>query len=139
VGGLIEAARRWGGRITFGIVLTLVTFFIGLCGVIGVYAWLATDHWAAWRNENLFGYSPLAMPIAFLVPALIRRLARASRIVTYLGFAIVAFNVLGIILSPLLPQRIAEPMALILPINLAIAFSTRQYLANPQPSTQSPP
>lgn len=142
VGGLIiwtgrRARRTRGGRIGFGITLAIVTFLIGLGGFIGLWAWLFTDHWATWRNENLFGYSPLALPIAFLVPAFIRRSPRHAKIVVNLSLAVAATTLLGILISPLLPQYIAEPMALILPINLAIAFSTRRYLENSPASAQS--
>jgi hypothetical protein len=125
--------------VPFTVAATLYTFILGLCGFIGLWFWLGSTHWAAWRNENLLGYSPLALPLAFLLPVLFRKSVRVKRIALWLALAIAGTTVLGVLLSPALPQVNGEPMAFVLPINLALAWSiwkrTSKFDA-PEPSAR---
>lgn len=131
--GMWALARRIdrgrGTRGTLAMVLILYSLLIGLCGVIGLSFWLFTDHWGAWRNENLFGYSPLALPLAFVIPMVMRRSVRGARIAMYLGSAVAISTVVGIVAQalPWLNQVNGEPMALVLPINLALAYAVSRY------------
>lgn len=137
--GLAHWARRSrAGRAAFAIVATLLTALMGLGAAISLWFWVGSDHWAAWRNESLFAYSPLALPLAFLLPVIFRNWPRAKRAAAWLAVAIVATTILGILLAPLLPQSNAEPLAFILPINLALAWSVWR-LARPQPSVDERP
>jgi hypothetical protein len=115
-------AGRRGGKIAFAVAATLYAAFLGICAFIGLWFWLLSDHWAAWRNENLFGYSPLAIPLAFLIPVLFRKPGRVKRHAAGLAIAIAASTLLGVLLAPLLPQDVAEPMALVLAPNLALGW-----------------
>lgn len=117
------ARRGRGGRIAFGIVLTSATAVIGLCGAFGLWAWLGTDHWSAWRNENLLGYKPLALVLAFFIPGLVRGSRRRARVAVVLAVIIAISTLLGLLASPVLPQANAEPMSFILPINACIAYA----------------
>jgi hypothetical protein len=128
----LPAWRRWTrtARITAGIYAGV----IGFAGCFGLWAWFFTAHWAAWRNENLFEYSPLALPLVVLI-LMMRQRPRARRAAVYLAFAVAASTLLGLLLSSLLPQKIAEPMALVLPANLALAAALWKLSINNQQST----
>ncbi len=131
-GGLIGlerfATRNRAGRFIFGAAATLYTLALGLCGLIGLGFWLFTNHWATWRNENLFEYSPLALPLACLIPFLFKNRPRIRKIALRLAIAIAVSTLIGLLLSPMLPQSIADPMALVLPINLALAWTVWNYV-----------
>ena len=116
------AARKRAGRFALAIAMALYTLQIGFSGLIGLWFWFISDHWAAARNENLFGYSPLALIILVLVPALIRQSPRAQKFALYGALAIASTTLLGFLLMPLLAQNNLEPMSLVLPINLALAW-----------------
>ena len=62
------ARRKRAGRLLFALAATFYTLALGLCGFIGLFLWLCTAHWPTYRNENLFEYSPLALPLALLLP-----------------------------------------------------------------------
>jgi len=126
------ARRKRAGKVFFSIATTLVTALVGIGAAISLWFWIGSQHWAAWRNENLFGFSPLALPLAFVLPVLFRNWPRARRAALYLALAIVATTILGILLSPLLPQNNAEPTAFILPINVALAWCVWR-ITRPQP------
>jgi hypothetical protein len=124
VGGAIAwfAHRKW--RRAFGISATTVAALLGLAGCLGVVFWLFTQHWATYRNENLFGYSPVALLLAFALPrALRKKTPRAVSIAYGSAIFIAASCVLGIVLKLVLPQVNGEAMALVLPINLALAWT----------------
>ena len=128
IAAIFVASARWAqrkraGRVVFTIVTTLFVALVGIGAAISLWFWLASDHWAAWRNESLLAYSPLAIPLAFLLPVLFRNWPRAKKAAAYLALAIAATTILGVLLSPILPQNNAEPLAFILPINLALAWS----------------
>ena len=121
------ATRGRAGRTAFAVIITAVATLIGFCGALGLWAWLGTAHSAAWRNENLLGYKPLALVLAFFVPRLIRRPRRAAKVAIVLSLVIVASTLIGILASPLLPQVNGEPMAFILPVNVGLAYAIWRY------------
>jgi hypothetical protein len=130
---LARAAPRgkWSRR-GFGVVATGYVVLLAFCGWFGLWAWFATTHWSAWRNENLFGYSPFALPLVVTLPMLARKTkttknARAVQLAVASAIFVAASTILGVVLSILLPQRIAEPMALVLPINVALAWAVLLY------------
>jgi hypothetical protein len=138
IGGIFIALERWArrkraGRICFSIATTLVTALVGIGAAISLWFWLGSQHWAAWRNESLLAWSPLALPLASVLPVLYRAWPRARRAALYLSLTIVATTILGILLCPFLPQNNAEPMAFILPINLALAWCIWR-ITRPPPS-----
>jgi hypothetical protein len=128
IAAIFVASARWAqrkraGRVVFTIVTTLFVALVGIGAAISLWFWLASDHWAAWRNESLLAYSPLAIPLAVLLPVLFRNWPRAKKAAAYLAMTIAATTILGVVLSPILPQNNAEPLAFIVPINLALAWS----------------
>ena len=114
--------RSRSGKVAFCLAATLYAALLGICGFIGLWFWLFSHHWAAWRNENLFGYSPLALPLALFMPVLFRKSPWVKKIAACLAIAVATTTVIGVLLSPILPQANAEPMAFVLPINLALAW-----------------
>jgi hypothetical protein len=117
------AERRKWGRVVFVIAAVIYTFVLGFCGWLGLWGWFCTAHWAAWRNENLFEISPLALPLAFLLPVMFRDRPRVRKIIRNLTLAIVISTGIALLAAFVLPQVIADPLALVLPINLALAMS----------------
>ena len=129
-----QAGRR-GGKIAFAVVATIYATFLGACALVGLWFWLFSDHWAAWRNENLFACSPLAVPLAFLLPVMFRKSPGVKKLAAGLAIAIGASTLLGILLAPLLPQDVAEPMALLLAPNLALAWCVLWLTSAPRNAT----
>ena len=130
VGGIIlllarVAPRNKWARRGFGVVATGYAVLLALCGWFGLWTWFGSSHWAAWRNENLFGYSPLALLLVVTLPMVARRTKnrRAFQLAVWSAIFVAGSSVLGVILSVMLPQRVAEPMALVLPINVALAWA----------------
>lgn len=72
-------ATRAGARWVFAVAGTLWLVFAGLAGLGMAILWGFTAHQAAWANENLLLFSPLAL---LLIPAVWRR--RRSRLACWL-------------------------------------------------------
>ena len=136
------ARRRRGGQVAFVVAATLYTLLLGIFAAVGLWFWFASDHWAAWRNENLFGYSPLAIPLVVLLPFFFRRhtprVARVRKIILALSVALAATTLIGCLLSPVLPQDNAEPMAFVLPINLVLAWCVWRLMPKAGVPTAAP-
>ena len=121
----IALALLWAARRRPRLVAGFSIAFWALCGLLGVlmlYLWLGSAHWAAWRNHNLLLMSPLAW---LLLPggwALLRGRApgRVFRI------ALIAVTALALLSLPLAVigidvQRGGMWIAAWLPIHLALA------------------
>jgi hypothetical protein len=131
-GGLIvwlgKLAAKWKiARISFAIFTSFYVLLLGLCSLAGLWMWFGSAHWAAWRNENLFEYSPIALPLVVLIPMMLFKRGRGKQVTWRLAAAVAVSTLVGFVLSPLLPQIIADPMALVLPINLALAYAVWKY------------
>jgi hypothetical protein len=111
----------WGGA--------LYALFAGLAGVGMAILWAFTAHRAAWANQNLLLFDPLALLL--IVPLLrsARRDARASRF----AFALTALMTLAAIaaliinLSGWLPQRNVPWILLGLPVWLGMLHGLRRF------------
>jgi hypothetical protein len=126
IGGLTLAARKSGSaRIVFSAITATWLVFAGLGGVILLGLWTVTDHAIAYRNENLFQLSPLALPLVILIPALAWGARWAGRWAVRLAFAVAALSILGFVLQilPWFNQVNGEAIALALPVNLAVAWA----------------
>jgi hypothetical protein len=67
---------------------------------------------------------------------------RAVRVAVVSASIVVGSSMLGVIASPFLPQRVAEPMCLVLPINAALAAALFRYsesITDAQPKTAHAP
>jgi hypothetical protein len=131
VGALVACARgaaagRGWSRVVLALLAGAWSLFAGVAGVILLGAWLFTDHVFWYPNWNLLQTSPLALPLAALVLALVVRpsapawatkLAQACAILSLVGLA------LGMI--PALGQQNAEILALTVPANLGVLLALR--------------
>jgi hypothetical protein len=133
--GRIAPRSKWGRR-SFAIAATTYATVLAACGWFGLYAWFFTSHWAAWRNENLFGYSPAALPLVVAIPMMLRKTPRlrAARVAVMTSFVVAVSSIVGVMGSAILAQRVAEPMSLVWPINVALAFSLFRYAQTHAPS-----
>ena len=138
--GRLAPRSKWARR-GFGVGATTYATILALCSGFGLYTWFFTSHWAAWRNENLLGYSPAALPLIFTIPIVValpkmgRKKPRGVVGFTVVcAFVVAASSILGVIVSGMLPQHIAEPMSLVLPINVALAFALFRYAQANAPS-----
>ena len=108
-------------------------FACALGGLVLLFLWLATEHRAAWRNENLLLLDPLCL---LLLPAWFGALrGRASsafaRAVAWGVVAIAAFALASKIL-PWFEQANLHWIVLLLPIHLALAIVLSRRGAQPQ-------
>lgn len=126
VAGLILGLAVWFiGRRRSRIAAALAMCFWLLCGLLGLlmlYLWLGTAHWAGWRNHNLLLASPLAW---LLVPGAwaILRGRLPSKIWRWMLIVVTALAVLAIPLTWLGidPQGNAMWIGLLVPLHLAFA------------------
>lgn len=125
----------WAGRRRPRAVATLALPFWLLCALLGgllLFLWGFTDHWAGWRNANLFLFNPLCL---LLLPGawhLSRgRDAGAMFRVVLVSIAICAVLALFWYWLPVAPQQNLRWIALLLPLHLALwrAFGTQRPLA----------
>lgn len=95
----------------------------GLLGVLMLYAWLGTAHWAAWRNLNLLLLSPLCL---LLLPGgwRIARGRAPGRVFTVLAWVIAGCAVLALLNRwfEVMPQQQGMWIGLLLPIHAALAW-----------------
>jgi len=129
----VAARGSRAARVGFGAAAALWTLFAGTGGFILLGLWLLTDHTIAYRNENLLQLSPLALPLVLLVPALGYGAAWAARPARALALAVAALSVLGLVIQvlPGVDQGNGLMIALALPLNLALAWTTLRLAARP--------
>jgi hypothetical protein len=94
----------------------------GIAGAVLAGLWFLTDHTAAYWNENLFFYNPLALPLVVLLPLVLFGVQRAAKPAAGFAAAVAGFTALGFVLQPLLPQVNGDLVALATPPNLALAW-----------------
>lgn len=109
----------------------------GLAGTLVIWGLIYSDHWAIRYNENLFSYSPLALPLVILAPRLAFEKYRGAKTARWLAILIAAGSVLGWMLQalPAFDQVNGEIIALSLPINIALAWSV--WRLTPKRTTES--
>ena len=91
----------------FAFVGALYALLAGLAGALMLVLWFATAHRAAWANENLWLFNPLAW---LLIPALMRLRrpgAAASRFTLAVAALLVLLAIFALLskLSPWFPQQ----------------------------------
>jgi hypothetical protein len=133
IGVAIERSTVWAhraraGRLVFGALAMICLIYLSFFALFAMWMWFFSNHWAAWRNENLLTHSPIAVALVLLIPAIVRRSKRYTTISLNLGYALAISTALALPAALLLPQDMASPTALALPINLAIAWSIRRYV-----------
>ena len=122
--GRHAGSRRWAGY-AFGGVASLWALLTGTAGLILMGLWLFTDHTAAYRNENLLHFSPLALALVVLVPLAAVGNRRVAALTLRLALVVAALSALGLILKvlPGMDQVNGELIALALPVHVALAAS----------------
>ncbi|MGH7444973.1 MAG: hypothetical protein ACREKM_08860, partial [Longimicrobiales bacterium] len=116
------AGRGRTARITLALLAFVWAINIGVLGSIIGGMWAFTDHFATYRNENLFVMNPLSILLALLVlPAFLAR--RATRAAFLVAAAIAALGVLGVLLQvlPGLNQQNGEMLAATVPGHVTLA------------------
>jgi hypothetical protein len=122
VGLGLLALAAWGAPLA--VVATVWSLLSGIGGVLLLFLWLGTHHLFAYRNENLFHLSPLALVLAGLAPPAVYRhhlRARAWR----LAGAVAGLSLLGLAAKALpgFDQTNLFAIALVLPGHLALAWA----------------
>jgi len=138
IGGAIAllasvARRSVAARAGFAVLTVPWLLFAGIGGLVLLGLWGVTDHAIAYRNTNLLQLSPLALPLAVLVPALAFGKRWATRGAVRLALVVAALSVLGLLLKvlPWFHQANGEMVALALPINCAIAWAAWRLAGEP--------
>ncbi|NZA26262.1 DUF4105 domain-containing protein [Luteimonas sp. SJ-92] len=136
LGGLLAAgATAWAGaRAPRRLALAALPFWslTGLAGLTMLFIWCCTAHRFGWSNHNLLLLNPLSI---LLLPGGWRML-RGRPAGKLFGWTLVAVT-LGAILAlflqwlPLLPQRNAHWIALLLPIHLALFTALSPHRRGP--------
>jgi hypothetical protein len=143
IGGaaFVAAGRaRTSGLARFGFLLVTGGWALiaGLAGLVLAGLWGLTDHAMAYRNENLWQLSPLAL---LLLPGMVwaARGSRWARGAAAIAAIVAGLSLLGLLLKalPTFHQRNAPVIALALPAQLGIALALRR-LAHPPRVRASP-
>ncbi|HET7321373.1 MAG TPA: DUF4105 domain-containing protein, partial [Longimicrobiaceae bacterium] len=145
IGGLIAllggaAARRTPGtRFAFSLVTVAWSLLMGVGGLLLVGLWAFTNHAIAYRNENLFQFTPLALPLVLLVPALVFGARWARRPARVFALAVAASSLLGFVLQalPWFDQVNGQIVALVLPVNVALAWAVQKVTSHESRVTTS--
>lgn len=99
----------------------------GIFGLVLTLAWAATSHFAWYRNENLFQFSPIALFLAVAFPLALRARAseRSMRAARRLTAALAALSVLGFLIQvlPGFDQSNGSIIAAAMPVHLALAWA----------------
>jgi len=125
------AQITWGAP--FGVAAAAWGLVSGIGGLLLLFLWLGTHHIFAYRNENLFHLSPVAVVLAVVAPlAVYRPQLRASA--WWLGAVILASSLLGLALKvvPGFEQDNLAVIALVLPGHLALAWTLRRLARGPR-------
>ncbi len=128
-------------RVFFGLWNALLGLLFGLPGTVLFLMWMFTEHTVTWRNENLLLASPItlfAVPFGLAV-AFGRRWAGHALRSTWLLLA--GTSVLSVLLKvlPMFDQDNWRLIALLLPVNLAMAAAAVMYEAHARRVTVAAP
>lgn len=127
--GLVVSVRASGRSRAARVFFRVLTIFWGLvAGIVGtvlVLLWVATDHTAAYANENLFHFNPLILALAVLLPIAVSPDTRMRREAFMLAATTAALSMLGLVLGflPWFYQDNLELALLALPVNIAIGYA----------------
>lgn len=130
-GAAIAVALRLSGRRAPAAVAGIALPFWSLCGVLGlllVFLWGFTEHRFAWANQNLLLLPPLCL---LLLPGgwRIMRGRDAGPFFRGVAWLVSLGALLALFLHwlPVLPQRNAHWIALLLPIHAALAWTLARH------------
>jgi hypothetical protein len=127
-GGAILGLARLGRRhpwARYGFLASAWVWLVvsGVAGVVVAGLWGATNHSAAYRNENVLQADLLALPLLWFLTRLVMGSPRTGRAALVLGAAIAALSLLGLLLKvfPGFYQVNGPIIALALPSHLGVA------------------
>jgi hypothetical protein len=136
LGGVVVVAARTSGATDdpsrpAGLRLKLAAAFAvawsllaGMAGLALGLAWLLTDHWSWFRNENLLQASPVSLALAALL--VVGHFARGAgaRWVGPTALVVLGLSMLGFLIQPLpgFDQTNGEIIAFALPVHAAVAW-----------------
>ncbi|MBM3899112.1 MAG: DUF4105 domain-containing protein [Gemmatimonadetes bacterium] len=104
----------------------------GLVGVLLLGMWLGSAHVFWYRNLTVLLASPVALVVA--IPAARAILAgQAPRWVRMLLLLIAAQSMLALVLWPIVAQRLAGPLLLLLGANVALVMAALRHATDPAP------
>ena len=94
----------------------------GVASLVLVIGWAFTRHFAMADNASLWQTSPLSLVLALLIPRLLRG-GDAARAHRWVPWSVAALAVVGALLEliPALHEHNAEIIALVLPVQVALA------------------
>lgn len=123
------ALRVLGGRRPATLAAIALPFWL-LCGVLGLlmlFLWGVTEHRFAWANQNLLLLSPLCLALLHGGWRIARGRA-AGNAFRVLAWLVALGAVLALFLHwlPVVPQRNAHWIALLLPVHVALAWTLAQ-------------
>jgi hypothetical protein len=122
---LARSRSRAGARVPFAATASLLSFVLGLGGVVLVALWTSTDHVSAWRNENILLFNPLCLLLLPCWLGAFRSHWRPSAFAWRVGMAIAFCAGLAFFVKvfPAFPQDNRFWIALLLPLHLAFAIA----------------
>ena len=133
VGLLLVATGRARRPRLFLAVGGLVALLLGLGGGLLTFLMGFTDHAVTYGNENALLVSFLALILAFVLRPATNGSPRAGRLASGLAVAVAGLAVTALVLKLVLPghQDTWETLALLLPIDLGLAFGTLYAISGP--------
>jgi len=129
IAALIAVPLRWPSRRGARAIATVFgSLWAGVAGTLGVVLaalWLFTNHWIAYRNENLFYVNPLLLALAVTLPLAVLGARGAMRLSVPLARTVIALSLLGFAVQafPWFHQVNGPIVALTLPPNLALGWA----------------
>jgi len=129
IAALIAVPLRWPShRAARALATVFGSLWAGVAGTLGVVLaalWLFTNHWIAYRNENLFYVNPLLLALALTLPLAVFGARGAMRLSVTLARAVVALSLIGFAVQafPWFHQVNGPIVALTLPPNLALGWA----------------
>ncbi len=118
-------------RLAYTIFAMLWSLIIGILGALITGLWMFTDHYPTYLNENVLQVNPLPLALVVLIPLVVYR-GSWKKVTVQVAFTIAFMSLFGFLMqiAPQLRQVNGEIIALMLPINIALAWSV-SVLANP--------
>jgi len=122
---LARSRNRAWARAPFAVTASLVTFVLGLGGVVLIGLWTLTDPVSAWRNENILLFNPLCLLLLPCWLGAFRAHWRPSPFAWRIGMAVAFCAALAFFVKifPAFPQDNRFWIALLLPLHLAFAIA----------------
>ena len=130
----IKAPKSRIAYVAFSGAGTLWALVVGISGTVLLGLWAVTDHAAAYWNENLFMFNPLALALAVTLPAAVLGSAVSKALARRFALATALLAVFGFVVQPLpwLDQINGQLYALVLLPHIAVAIGVYRVAA-PEP------